>query len=234
MRLLLVDDDREFAALLQAELADREITAEIARSAPDATYLLSSTLFAAIILDLASPREDGTALVRRWRAAGHSEPILVLGGQDDVKKRIAALRAGADDYLVKPFAVDELHARIDAIVRRRDGFADPSISVGRLTFDTMTRQLSINGSLMELSSREADIAEVLIHRSNRITPRRLLEDQLFGSADGVASNAIGVYIYRLRRKIEAPGGVSIRTLRGMGYMLVVDDGQKSTNSSSLS
>ena len=101
MRLLLVDDDREFAALLQAELADREITAEIARSAPDATYLLSSTLFAAIILDLASPREDGTALVRRWRAAGHSEPIRVLGGQDDVKKRIAALRAGADDYLVK-------------------------------------------------------------------------------------------------------------------------------------
>lgn len=220
MRLLLVDDDREFAALLQAELADREITAEIARSAPDATYLLSSTLFAAIILDLASPREDGTALVRRWRAAGHSEPILVLGGQDDVKKRIAALRAGADDYLVKPFAVDELHARIDAIVRRRDGFPDPSIRAGKLTFDTMSRQLSINGMLIELSSREADIVEILIRRGSRTTPRRLLEDQLFGSGDGITSNALEVYIYRLRRKIETQGGVSIRTLRGIGYMLV--------------
>lgn len=222
MRLLLVDDDREFATSLRAALADRDITVEMARNASDATDLLSTMFFAAIILDLSSPDEDGTALIHQWRAAGHSVPILVLNGQDDATKRVSALRAGADDYLVKPFIVDELHARIDAIVRRRDGFPDPSIRTGALTFDTMTRQLSINGTPIELSSREADIAEILIHRSNRITPRRLLEDQLFGSGDAIASNAVGVYIYRLRRKIETPGCVSIRTLRGIGYMLVAD------------
>lgn len=220
MRLLLVDDDHEFAASLRAALNDREITVEIARSAADATLLLSTTLFAAIILDLSSPHEDGSALVRQWRAAGHSEPILVVSGQDDAAKRVSALRAGADDYLVKPFVVDELHARIDAIVRRRDGFPDPSIRAGTLTFDTMTRQLSVGGAPVELSAREADIAEILIRRSNRVTPRRLLEDQLFGSGDGSTSNALSVYVYRLRRKIEAPGCISIRTLRGIGYMLV--------------
>ncbi|OJU15113.1 MAG: hypothetical protein BGN95_03160 [Sphingomonas sp. 66-10] len=220
MRLLLVDDDQAYAASLRAALADREITAEIVRSGSDATHLLSTTLFAAIILDLSSPLEDGTALVRQWRAAGHSEPILVVSGLDDAAKRISALRAGADDYLVKPFVVDELHARIDAIVRRRDGFPDPSIRAGALTFDTMTRQLAIDGTPVDLSSREADIAEILIRRSNRVTPRRLLEDQLFGSGDGSTSNALVVYIYRLRRKIETPGRVSIRTLRGIGYMLV--------------
>lgn len=231
MRLLLVDDDQEFAAALRAALADREIAAEIACSGQDATHLISTTLFAAIILDLSSPLEDGTALVHRWRATGHNEPILVVSGQDDAAKRVAALRAGADDCLAKPFIVDELHARIDAIVRRRDGFPDPSIHAGVLTFDTMTRQLSIEGKPIELSSREADIAEILIRRSNRITPRRLLEDQLFGSGDGSTSNALVVYIYRLRRKIETPGSVSIRTLRGIGYMLVANGCQNSTNAS---
>lgn len=220
MRLLLVDDDDEFAGALHAALADRDIAVEIAGNAADADYLLSTTLFAAIILDLGLPDEEGTMLVRRWRAAGHSEPILVVSGHDDVAKRVSALRAGVDDYLVKPFFVDELHARIDAIVRRRDGFPDPSIRAGALVFDTMSRQLSIDGAPVELSAREADLAEILIRRSNRATPRRLLEDQLFGSGDGVTSNALEVYIYRLRRKIEAPGGVSIRTLRGIGYMLV--------------
>ncbi|WP_298670569.1 response regulator [uncultured Sphingomonas sp.] len=220
MRLLLVDDDDEFAGALHAALADRDIAVEIAGNAADADYLLSTTLFAAIILDLGLPDEEGTMLVRRWRAAGHSEPILVVSGHDDVAKRVSALRAGVDDYLVKPFFVDELHARIDAIVRRRDGFPDPSIRAGALVFDTMSRQLSIDGASVELSAREADLAEILIRRSNRATPRRLLEDQLFGSGDGVTSNALEVYIYRLRRKIEAPGGVSIRTLRGIGYMLV--------------
>ncbi|WEK44012.1 MAG: response regulator [Candidatus Sphingomonas colombiensis] len=222
MRLLLVDDDDEFAGALQAALAQRDIAVEIACNAADATYLLSTTLFAAIILDLGLPDEEGTMLVRRWRAAGHSEPILVVSGHDEVAKRVSALRAGADDYLVKPFFVDELHARIDAIVRRRDGFPDPSIHAGALVFDTMSRQLSIDGAPIELSSREADIVEILIRRSNRATPRRLLEDQLFGSGDGVTSNALEVYVYRLRRKIEAPGGVSIRTLRGIGYMLVAN------------
>ena len=146
--------------------------------------------------------------------------LLTISGQDDAAKRVSALRAGADDYLVKPFVVDELHARIDAIVRRRDGFPDPSIRAGALTFDTMTRQLSVDGAPVELSSREADIAEILIRRSNRVTPRRLLEDQLFGSGDGSTSNALSVYVYRLRRKIETPGCISIRTLRGIGYMLV--------------
>lgn len=220
MRLLLVDDDLEFAESLRAILGDRDIVVEIARDVTDATQLLSTTLFAAVILDLGSRDEDGSKLVHRWRTAGHSIPILVVSGRDDAVKRVSALRAGADDFLIKPFIVDELHARIDAIVRRRDGFPDPSIQAGALAFDTLSRQLSINGTQIDLSAREADLAEILIRRSNRTTPRRLLEDQLFGSGDGAASNALEVYVYRLRRKIEAQGGVSIRTVRGIGYMLV--------------
>ncbi|QKS00508.1 response regulator [Sphingomonas sp. CL5.1] len=220
MRLLLVDDDADFAGMLRAALAHRDITADVAHTAADAELLLSTTLFAAVILDLGLPDDEGTALVRRWRAGGHSEPILVVSGRDGVVARVAALRAGADDYLLKPFFVDELHARIDAIVRRRDGFSDPSIHAGALTFDTMSRQLSIDGAAIELSSREADLAEILIRRNNRATPRRLLEDQLFGPGDGVTSNALEVYVHRLRRKIESQSDVSIRTLRGIGYMLV--------------
>ncbi|MBN8847518.1 MULTISPECIES: response regulator [unclassified Sphingomonas] len=220
MRLLLVDDDADFAGMLRTALAERDMIADVAHTAADAELLLSTTLFAAVILDLGLPDDEGTALVRRWRAGGHSEPILVVSGRDGVVARVAALRAGADDYLLKPFFVDELHARIDAIVRRRDGFPDPSIHAGALTFDTMSRQLSIGGEAIELSSREADLAEILIRRNNRATPRRLLEDQLFGPGDGVTSNALEVYVHRLRRKIEPQGDVSIRTLRGIGYMLV--------------
>lgn len=220
MRLMLVDDDADFAIALQAALVYRDIAVDIACDAADAELLLSTTLFAAIILDLGLPDEEGTALVRRWRAGGHSEPILVVSGNEGLAERVAALRAGADDYLLKSFFVDELHARVDAIVRRRDGFPDPSIRAGELTFDTMSRQLSIGGEPVELSSRETDIAEILIRRSNRATPRRLLEDQLFCPGDVVTSNALEVYVHRLRRKIEIAGGVSIRTLRGIGYVLV--------------
>lgn len=220
MRLLLVDDDADFASMLRTALAERDMIADVAHTAADAELLLSTTLFAAVILDLGLPDDEGTALMRRWRAGGHSEPILVVSGRDGVVARVAALRAGADDYLLKPFFVDELHARIDAIVRRRDGFPDPSIHAGALTFDTMSRQLLIGGEAIELSSREADLAEILIRRNNRATPRRLLEDQLFGPGDGVTSNALEVYVHRLRRKIEPQGDVSIRTLRGIGYMLV--------------
>lgn len=222
MRVLLVDDDHEFAGSLRTALGDRDIVVEIARNVADATQLIATTLFGAIILELVSPDEDGAALVHRWRAAGHSEPILVVSGYDDVVKRISALRAGADDYLVRPFIVDELHARINAVVRRRDGFHEPVIHAGALAFDTMTRQLSIDGGPVVLSSREADLAEILIRRNNRMTPRRLLEDQLFGSGDGVTSNALEVYVHRLRRKIETPGRISIHTMRGLGYMLSAD------------
>ncbi|WP_286771792.1 response regulator [Sphingomonas sp. 66-10] len=146
MRLLLVDDDLEFAESLRTILGDRDIAVEIARDVTDATQLLSTTLFAAVVLDLGSRDEDGSKLVRRWRTAGHSIPILVVSGRDDAVKRVSALRAGADDYLIKPFIIDELHARIDAIVRRRDGFPDPSIQAGALAFDTLSRQSMVHKS----------------------------------------------------------------------------------------
>ncbi|HEX7873805.1 MAG TPA: winged helix-turn-helix domain-containing protein [Sphingobium sp.] len=222
MRLLIVDDDGEFAGTLAEALAFRGIASDIVSCAGDADILLNTTGFAAIILDLGLPDADGLELIRRWRAGGHYEPIIVLSGRDGTDARIAALHGGADDYVVKPFVFGELHARLEAVIRRYDGHSDPVIRAGSMTFDMLTRQLFIEGEAIHLSARETDIAEILIRRGNHVIPRRMLEDQLFGSGEELGSNAVEVYIHRLRRKIEDRAGVSIRTMRGIGYMLVAN------------
>ncbi|HEX7819444.1 MAG TPA: winged helix-turn-helix domain-containing protein [Sphingobium sp.] len=220
MRLLIVEDDGEFAGTLAEALAFRDIASEVANCAGDADILLNTTSFVAIILDLSRPEIDGLGLIRSWRAQGHREPIIVLSGREGATACIAALHAGADDFVLKPFVFAELHARLEAVVRRYDGHSDPVIRAGPISFDMLTRQVCIDDTPIHLSVRETDIVEVLIRRGNHVISRRMLEDQLFGTSDELGSNAVEVYIHRLRRKIEDKAGVSIRTIRGIGYMLV--------------
>lgn len=224
MRLLIVDDDIEFAGALAESLTKRGIAVDVAGSGDEARHLIRIVEYSAVLLDLSLPDADGLGLVRLWRQAQQSAPILMVSGCDDVTVRVEALRAGADDFVVKPFALEELIARIGAVVRRRDGFAGGDICFGSLRFDPASRQLSINEVPVVLSAREADVIEILMRRPGRITSRRLLEDQLFGAGDELGSNAVEVYVYRLRRKIEAAPDVSIQTVRGIGYLLVAGNG----------
>lgn len=220
MRLLIVDDDVAFAQSLKDALVARSFAVDIAHSREDASHFVDVLDFSAILLDQALASGLGTALLRSWRSAGRLVPVLMVSGCDDVDVRVAALSAGADDFIVKPFVVDELVARINAVVRRHDGHAANVLYFGGLTFNRETRRLSHGDQTIAVSAREADIVEILMHRPGRLITRRLLEDQLFGADGGLGSNAIEVYMYRVRRKLERIPGLSIQTIRGLGYILV--------------
>ena len=220
MRLLIVEDSDEMADALIPGLLRRGISAERAATAGDAVLMLSLTNYAAIILDLGLPDEDGIDLLGRLRAARTTIPILILTARGDVRARIAGLNAGADDYLVKPTDFDELQARIEAVLRRRDSYTGRALTLGRLALDLATREVMSDGSSIVLSSRETELLELLMRRAERVVPKRVAEDQLFGLTDELGSNAIEVYVHRLRRKLEQAGAdVRIETVRGVGYLL---------------
>ena len=220
MRLLIVEDSAEMASALSAGLGRRGIAADCAGTSGDAALMLSLAHYVAMILDLGLPDEDGIDLLARLRAAGTAIPILILTARGDVRQRIAGLNAGADDYLVKPIDLDELQARIEAVLRRRDGYGGRTLAYGDMTLDLATREVTLGSSPFVLSARETELLELLLRRSGRVVPKRMAEDQLFGLEDELGSNAIEVYVHRLRRKLEqATAGVRIETVRGVGYML---------------
>lgn len=221
MRLLIVEDSLQLALAIQAAFAGKHIRCDIAHTAEDAAILIETTGYALVILDLGLPDIDGLQLLRQLRAARRREPILVLTARGAVQDRIDGLGAGADDYLVKPFHFDELHARVQAVLRRDIGFRDNMLSVDRLSLDTETRQVTIDGKPIGLSTREVELLELLMRRVDHVVPKRLLEDQLFGSGDSLGSNAIEVYIHRVRRRLETHAlPLTVQTVRGVGYMLL--------------
>ncbi|UAK25172.1 response regulator [Sphingomonas nostoxanthinifaciens] len=220
MRLLIVEDDFEIAQALADGFARRGVASDRAQSAGDAALMLEAAFYAAAILDLGLPDGDGLELLRKTRARGDAVPVLILTARGDVQQRIAGLNAGADDYLVKPFDMDELQARLEAVLRRRDGYSGRTLSLGRLTLDPSTREVTVAGQGVALSAREIELLELLLRRAGRVVLKRIAEDQLFGLDDGLGSNAIEVYVHRLRRRIEKlDAGLRIETVRGVGYML---------------
>lgn len=220
VRLLLVEDDAELAAALGAALDRHGYASDLARSAEDALLMLAAVRYAAVLLDLGLPGKDGFAVLRWLRGREDPVPVVVLTARSAVGDRIEGLDAGADDYLVKPFAVDELLARLRAILRRRAPFQGTMLAVANLRYDSASRELHIDGTLVPLSSRETELAELLVRRAGHVVGKRLVEDQLFGLSESLGSNAIEVYIHRLRRKIaQAGAAVSIETVRGVGYMM---------------
>jgi DNA-binding response OmpR family regulator len=158
--------------------------------------------------------------VARLRARLNPIPVLITTARGDVRHRIRGLEAGADDYLVKPFDFDELFARLQAVLRRNGTFQGSHIDFGNLRFDAISRELMINDRSVSVSSREIELIDLLLRRSGRVVSRQLVEDQLFGMGDALNSNAVEVYIHRLRRKLELAGAdVVIETVRGVGYLL---------------
>jgi len=220
VRLLLVEDDRDLAAALAQALGRHGIATDHAARAEDAEAMLAVAQYGAVLLDLGLPDRDGLAVLRTWRANGVAVPVIVVTARGDTRARIAGLDAGADDYLPKPFDVDELVARLRAVTRRRDALAGNRIALGNGHFDTVRRELTVAEGVVPLSAREAELAALLFRRIGRVVAKAAVEDQLFGlMGEGGGPNAVEVYVHRLRRKLEAAdAAVRIETIRGIGYL----------------
>jgi DNA-binding response OmpR family regulator len=220
MRLLLVEDNVRLLTLTRNALGRAGFDTDGVTTAADAEAALGSIGYSAVVLDLGLPDQDGLVLLKQVRASGHTLPILILTARGSVEDRVRGLDAGADDYLVKPFAQEELQARIRVLLRRPGGLLGHALELGRLRLDTVSREVTINGVAQSLSPREMTVLEILLRRAGRVVPKHLLEDHLFGLSADVGSNAVEVYVHRLRKQLtEAHAGVEIHTIRGIGYLV---------------
>jgi len=220
MRLLIVEDNEKLAGLLGDGLLAAGFDSDIVGNAGDARQVLATKNYSAVVLDLGLPDEDGLAVLRDLRQHENSLPVLVLTARSGVYDRVAGLRDGADDYLVKPFAFEELVARLQALLRRPGHLLARLLQVGNIAFDAEARQVYLDGKPQIFQAREIAVLEILMRRSGRVVPKQLVEDQLFGLASNAGSNAVEVYVHRLRKQLaEAGANVQIHTIRGVGYLI---------------
>ncbi len=220
MRLLLVEDDPMIGESIRRGLRLQNFAVDWVRDGRAARLALDNAPYSLVVLDLGLPGEDGLSVLKGWRAKGRRVPVLIVTARDAVAERIEGLDAGADDYLVKPFALDELSARVRALLRRQAGRAEPLISLGPLSLDPRTHAVTYQGAAVALSGREFALLQVLMEGQGAVLSRERLEECLYGWGDEVASNAVEVYIHHLRKKL-APH--VIRSIRGVGYQIVPDD-----------
>jgi two-component system, OmpR family, response regulator QseB len=214
LRVLLVEDDAMLGAAVCEGLRQDGYVVDWVMAAAAARSALATTSFAALVLDLGLRQIDGTTVLRWVRAQGDPLPILITTARDQIAQRVAALDAGADDYLVKPFDLDELAARLRALMRRADGRTVSKIELGEVTIDCLRRTVALNGRPVALTGREYALFAYLARKSGRVVTRSEIEEQLYGFDDAIASNAIEVHIHHLRRKL---GPHVITNQKGRGY-----------------
>lgn len=216
MRILIVEDDRLLGDALQQGLRAEGFAADWVTDGKLAEQATSVESFQAMVLDLGLPRLDGRGLLRRLRQRGTILPVLILTARDGLEERVAALDEGADDYLVKPAAMNEIAARLRALIRRSNGMADTMLRVGELAIDTATRSVSWRGEPVELGPREYALLLELVQQPGKVLSRERLQQHLYDWDHALESNAIEVHIHHLRRKLDPS---LIRTIRGVGYVL---------------
>jgi DNA-binding response OmpR family regulator len=220
MRLLLVEDNEELAQLLSRRVQAAGYEADLLATAADALTAVMTTRYAAMILDLGLPDGDGLAILREMRQREDPLPVLVLTARGGLQDRVSGLRSGADDYLVKPFAFEELIARLEALLRRPGQLLGRLLQIANLAFDTEGRQAFIDDKPQVLSASEMTLLELLMRRKDRVVAKRLVEDPVSGPSRDVASNAVEVSIHRLRKQLSERGAkVQIHTIRGVGYLM---------------
>jgi two-component system OmpR family response regulator len=217
MRLLLVEDDPTLRAQLHAGLSASGYAVDDADNGRDAHHLGANEPFDAVILDLGLPQLDGLSVLRRWREQGLTLPVLILTARDSWHEKVAGIDAGADDYLTKPFHIEELLARIRALIRRAQGLASPLLQQGALALDTRSGRVTCEGRTVGLTAHEFRLLSYLMHRPGAVVSRTELTEHLYAQDFDRDSNTIEVFVGRLRRKL--PRG-TIETVRGMGYRLV--------------
>ncbi len=216
MRVLLVEDDRMIAEAVRIALGQDGHVTDWMIDGPAALTALSHSRFDIVLLDLGLPGKDGLSVLRQLRGRGDVTPVIIITARDDVRSRVAGLDSGADDYLVKPFDLDELAARMRAAVRRGAGRGEPIIEHGGISLNPVTREVRKAGTPVSLSVKEFAVLEALLLRPGAVLSRTQLEDRVYGFGDAAESNAIEVYVHALRRKL---GTEAIRTQRGAGYFV---------------
>ncbi|MFA7095966.1 MAG: response regulator transcription factor [Gammaproteobacteria bacterium] len=217
MRILIVEDDEVLRDGLSRSMK-ASYAVDCATNGKEAVQMACDGCYDLVILDLGLPQMDGLAVLKQLRSRNLNMPVIILTARDGVEDRVKGLDLGADDYLVKPFSLPELEARVRALLRRGQGGRNPVISCGALAFDSVGRRVTIDGEYVELSQREMGVLEVLLTRVGKVVSKEQLLDHLYNHDEEVSGNAIEVYVHRLRKKIES-AGVTIRTIRGLGYLM---------------
>ena len=224
MRLMLVEDHERFADFIRVSLGKEGFTVDAVHNAEDAEAAFSAVSYDAILLDLGLPDADGLDLLKDWRNRGYETPVLIITARDGVDDRVQGLNLGGDDYLVKPFAMEELVARVRALLRRPGGALGTVMTAGNVTFDATAREVQIGGKTVPISRREMGVLEHLMRRVGHVVPKDVIEDKMYGFDEEVSSNSVEVHVSRLRKRLsEAGAEVTIHTLRGVGYLLSDDD-----------
>ena len=216
MRLLLVEDDAMIGESVQTGLQQDGFAVDWVQDGRAAELALQANPYDMLLLDLGLPRKAGLDVLTALRRRGATVPVLILSARDAIADRVQGLDAGADDYLVKPFDLEELAARIRALLRRQSGRADPVMQVGRLSINPATHQATLDGKSVALSAREFALIHALAARPGVVLSRAQLEEKLYGWSHEVESNTVEVYVHSLRRKL---GTEFIRNVRGVGYMV---------------
>jgi two-component system, OmpR family, response regulator len=218
MRLLVAEDDGALAEALRFALRRSGYAVDRVDDGQSADRALSNAVFDLLILDLGLPGLDGFEVLRRLRKRDSSLPVLILSAREKPEEKVLGLDLGADDYLSKPFSVEELQARVRSLLRRRNSLKSPVITYARLRFDTVSRLVDVDGRVLNLSMHELGVLEALLQRFGRVVGKEQLIERLYSYDREAGPNAIEVYVHRLRRKLDGCG-LAVRTVYGRGYML---------------
>ena len=216
MRVLIVEDESLLADRLATTLGERGYAVDLARDGERGDFLVSTEPYDAVILDLGLPRIDGLTLLERWRAGGIAVPVLILTARGSWSEKVRGIDGGADDYVTKPFQIEELLARLRALIRRASGQLTPELRYGAVVLDPRTSQVTLDGQPVKLTSHELRVLSYLMHHRGRVVSQAELVEHIYAQTFDRDSNTVEVFIARLRRKL---GASTIETVRGLGYRI---------------
>lgn len=220
-RILVVEDDRDVAGLVGREMRSLGLIVDVIGFAEDALVAARVTDYALMIVDLGLPDRDGRDLVREMRKRAITTPILMMTARGKIEDKVSGLASGADDYLVKPFAVPELRARVGALLRRPSPLKESRLTIGNIVVDRDALEAVVDGASLPLTLKQFQLLELLARRKNHMTPKRMIEEALYGFNDEVSGNAIEAHVYKLRQALRGAGAdAEVETRRGIGYRLV--------------
>jgi len=220
VRILLIEDNERLSGFITSSLRAEGMTVDAFNLLADGAAAMDTMHYDAVVLDLGLPDGDGLDMLRECRARGKATPILILTARDGLSDRVSGLNAGADDYLLKPFDIEELTARLKALMRRPGAVLGLHLKAGNVELDSVSRDLTIDGKSIVLTRRELEILEHLMRRPGRVVSKSWLEEALYGFDEEGSKNSLEVALHRLRKSLETAGAdVKIHTLRGVGYML---------------
>ena len=221
MKVLIVEDELRLGEFIKQSLVECRHTAAWVRTCREASDELAETPYDAVVLDLTLPDGDGIDLLKSWRKSGFNEPVLILSARDTVEDRIKGLDVGADDYMPKPFSLEELLARMRSLLRRQSTMKQTVLEHSGIRLDLLGHTVQVNGKPIDLTSREYALLEIFMQNHGRVLPRTLITDKIWASSYDVDTNLLDVYMSRLRAKLEITSGKPLfKTVRGVGYQLL--------------